>query len=143
MKLEKLLNDVYQGNVSPDEAENMMIDESRAEGGYFTHDPSVKIRVYVKEEGEKKVNLRLSLPMWLVKTFGNIGLGIGSMALRNGKARDEMQAKGVDPDMIANLLDSGMLGDIMECMSEKAPVDIVNVESHEKDENVIVKISIE
>lgn len=143
MKIEQLLRDVYEDKLRPEEAEEMIQEASRNEGSVFAHSPSLKIKVRVKEADSKNINLNFSVPLWLFNSLGRLGMGIGSMALRSGKARDEMQAKGVDPDMIAGLLDSGIITDLIEYMKDNAPVDIVDVDTLDGNEKVVVKLSIE
>lgn len=144
-RVERILNMVKDGKLSPEEAETLINSIDKKKEGKDEH----YLRIRVIESSSKKenptvikVNLPLKVVKLLVKSTGKIGL---DAVMKNKKVKTSLSGYGLETDDSGKIADVEAFVEALDALCENAPIELVNVVDNddEKGENTVVKITIE
>lgn len=144
-RVERILNMVKDGKLSPEEAETLINSIDKKKEGKDEH----YLRIRVIESSSKKenptvvkVNLPLKVVKLLVKSTGKIGL---DAVMKNKKVKSSLSGYGLETDDTGKIADVEAFVEALDALCENAPIELVNVVDNddEKGENTVVKITIE
>lgn len=147
--IEKILNMVKEGKISPEEAENIIqainLKKDKSAGGGSKHHLRIKI-AETKGDNRKPTNVNINLPIniirLLVKATGKINIDVAG---KNEKVRDTLETYGLEFDEEGHIKDIDAFLEALDELSGSAPLELVNiVDADEKTgKNTVVKIYIE
>ncbi|MFO8061546.1 MAG: hypothetical protein R6U31_01320 [bacterium] len=147
--IEKILNMVKEGKISPEEAENIIqainIKKDRSPGSGSKHHLRIKV-VETKDSNEKPTNVNINLPInilrLLVKATGKVNIDVAG---KNEKVRDTLETYGLEFDEKGHIKDIDAFLEALDELSGSAPLELVNIvdADEETGKNTVVKIYIE
>lgn len=147
--MEKILNMVKEGKISPEEAEKIIqainIKKDRSPVSDSKHHLRIKV-VETKDSNEKPTNVNINLPLnilrLLVKATGKININVAG---KNEKVRDTLETYGLEFDEKGHIKDIDAFLEALDELSGSAPLELVNIvdADEETGKNTIVKIYIE
>lgn len=144
-RIERILNMVKEGKLTPEEAETLINSIEKNKEGKNEH--YLRIRIIENKANKNnptvvKVNLPLKVVKLLVKSTGKIGL---DSVMKNEKVKSSLSGYGLETDESGKIQDIEAFVEALDQLCESAPIELVNIVENDDDkgENTLVKITIE
>ncbi len=146
-QVERILNMVKDGKVTPEEAETLINAISKKSETSSGSDCHLRIKVLeTKSNGQKptvvKINLPIKVISMLAKSTGKIGL---DHVMKHNKVKESLSNYGLKTDADGNIVDIDAFIKALDELCANAPVELVDIveAENENGESTVVKIFVE